>query len=390
MQPLRILQVIEFFTPQMGGSVQVAYQAARHLARKGHHIVICTSDFGKDDARFPETPFEIIRFRSLLKRWKFYITPGLIPWARKHLREFDIIHLHNVRTFQNAVLAAQARKIGIPYILSAHGSLPHLNNHQAVKRASDILFGHRLVQEANQLIAVSEVEVNQYLEAGISKEKISIIHNGLDLDEFISLPERGTFRQKFQITSQVKLVLFIGRLHKIKGVDILIEALAHLKTRMADVVLVIAGPDDGELPVLQEMVTKLGLAEQVIFTGSLFGYDKLAAYVDADVLASPSVYEIFGLVPFEAIMCGTPVVVTDDCGSGQIINKAQAGYTVAFGDVEALSKSLQYVLSNPLEAKQKVSAGQKFIQEHLDWESIVIQLINLYQDCIQDHELLPA
>jgi glycosyltransferase involved in cell wall biosynthesis len=88
-------------------------------------------------------------------------------------------------------------------------------------------------------------------------------------------------------------------------------------------------------------------------------------------------------VPFEALMCGTPVVVSDDCGMGQIIKSAQAGYTVPYGDVEALAQALYHIFANGEEAKQKVVAGQQFIRENLDWNKITNKLIDLYQECIQ-------
>ncbi len=312
---MKILQVSEFFTPTTGGSTQVAYQISHHLTRCGHQVTLCSSNFGKNDTQFPDITFRIEKFSALPTHWKFFITPELIPWTRKHLSEFDIIHMHNVRTFQNAVIAAAARKLGIPYILSAHGSLPYLGGYQAIKRTCDILFAKKLVYEAKRLIAVSELEVDQYLRAGVPKEKIAIIHNGLDIEEFVTLPERGTFRRKYKLSDDKKIILFLGRLHKIKGVHNLIEAFALVKTQRDDTVLVIAGPDDGELSALQGNVRQLGLDGSVIFTGPLYTRDKLCAYVDADLLAYPSMHEIFGLVPFEALMCGTPVVVTDECGS---------------------------------------------------------------------------
>jgi glycosyltransferase involved in cell wall biosynthesis len=380
---LRILQVIEFFTPSAGGSTQVVYQLSRHLSKVGHQVTVCTSNYGQSGIQFANECFDVKRFISLPTYWRFYITPGLIPWVRKHVREYDIIHMHNVRTFQNAVVAAEARKIGIPYVLSAHGSLPHLTGYHTAKKITDLLFAKRLVTEARGLVAVSEVGARQYLEAGVPEEKIIVIHNGLDLEEFSSLPEWGTFRRKHNLSAQVRIILFLGRLHKIKRVDHLIQAFTQLISQEKDVVLLIAGPDDGELSYLKEMVNQLGTGSEVIFTGPLYGHDKLAAYVDADVLVSPGEYEIFGLVTFEALLCGTPVIVSDDSGLGKLIIDASAGYTSVPRDVDVLAGLIQHILSNPEEAKQKVAAGQQFIRENLGWNEITSKLIDLYQECVR-------
>jgi len=339
---------------------------------------VITSNFNQNDIQFPSSPFEVLRFSTLPTYWKFYITPGLITWSKKHLTEFDVIHMHNVRTFQNAIISYQAGKIGIPYVLSAHGSLPHLGGHQLIKRVCDILFAKRLIHSADQLIAVSQTEVDQYIDAGIPKDMISIIHNGLDLDEFVSLPERGIFRKKYNISNQTKVVLFLGRLHKIKGVNYLIEAFSQVRVQIADAKLVIAGPDDGISSALRELIIRLELSEQVLFTGPIYGREKLSAYIDADVLASPGSYEIFGLVPFEAIMCGTPVVVTDGSGAGNLIKEAQAGYLSQYGDVEMLSSILLRIFSSPFESNQMVVNGQEYIRQNLSWQMITEDLERLY------------
>lgn len=377
-KPLRILQVTEFFTPATGGSTQVVYQLSRSLVKRGNSVTVITSNFNQNDIQFPSSPFEVLRFSTLPTYWKFYITPGLITWSKKHLTEFDVIHMHNVRTFQNAIISYQAGKIGIPYVLSAHGSLPHLGGHQLIKRVCDILFAKRLIHSADQLIAVSQTEVDQYIDAGIPKDMISIIHNGLDLDEFVSLPERGIFRKKYNISNQTKVVLFLGRLHKIKGVNYLIEAFSQVRVQIADAKLVIAGPDDGISSALRELIIRLELSEQVLFTGPIYGREKLSAYIDADVLASPGSYEIFGLVPFEAIMCGTPVVVTDGSGAGNLIKEAQAGYLSQYGDVEMLSSILLRIFSSPFESNQMVVNGQEYIRQNLSWQMITEDLERLY------------
>ena len=114
---MRILQVIEFFSPKMGGSAQVAFQISRHLAQRGHDLSVWASDYGSREVRFPEEDFETHLFHTLFARWGFYLTPNLVSWARDHLQEFDIIHMHNVRTFQNIVVSYYARRFGIPYVL---------------------------------------------------------------------------------------------------------------------------------------------------------------------------------------------------------------------------------------------------------------------------------
>jgi glycosyltransferase involved in cell wall biosynthesis len=378
---MRILEVAPYYSPKLGGPPQVVYQISKSLVKKGHKVTMIAGDFGFHEARFPENGAIRIIIPSI-SRWGFYFTPELITWCRKNIGEFDIIHVHEVRTFQNIILHWFAVKKRIPYVLSAHGTLPVIVQRKLVKQLFDFVIGKYLLKDAKRLIAVSPVEEDQYLKCGIDIEHIRMIYNGLDLDEFSHLPLRGEFRKRLGIEDVTKIILFLGRLHRVKGIDILVHAYSLIADNISSSLLVIAGPDDGELIKLQDLVEKEGLNDRVRFVGPLYDEEKLSTYVDANVVVLPGEYEIFGLVPFEALMCGVPVIVTCDSGLGQIIKSAQAGYIVPYGDVEALAQVLYHIFTNGEEAKQKIAAGQQFIRDNLDWNKITSKLISLYQECI--------
>jgi len=212
-----------------------------------------------------------------------------------------------------------------------------------------------------------------------------VIYNGLDLDEFDTLAPHGTFRKSIQgLEEKSKVILYMGRLHRRKGINFLIEAFAQLTNDPIKSQLVIIGPDEGELSRLQALTQRLGLQDRVRFVGPRYGSIRLSALEDADVLAYPAEHEIFGLVPFEALLCGTPVITADDCGQGQIIRAAGAGYLVPYGNVNALTEALSHVLLHPEEANQKVELGQRFIRERMNWKNIVIELENLYRSLAEN------
>lgn len=356
----------------------MAYQAARHLVRRGHQVTVWSSDFGQEDVRFPDLCFEVKLFPCAFARWGFYPTPALVSWARDHVAEFDVIHLHNLRTFQNVVVAGAARRAGVPYILSAHGSLPHIVERKGAKWAFDLLFGRGILDGAQRLVAVSPSEVEQYRQSGVEPERMALILNGLDLDEFAQPPPPGLFRKRLGLPPDAKLIFFLGRIHRRKGLDHLVSAFTSVYAAIPEARLVIAGPDDGDLARLRGMADAQGLNGRVLFPGPLYDEDRLSAMVDADILASPAAHEVFGLVPFEALLCGTPVVVAGECGSGQLIDDAQAGCTVPYGDVEALIKALLSILSDPAIARQKVASGQALVRGTLNWAVAAGRLESLY------------
>lgn len=365
----------------------MAYQTARHLARRGHQVTVWSSDFGQGDGSFPDVCFELKLFPCAFARWGFYPTPALVAWARDHVAEFDVIHLHNLRTFQNVVVASAARRAGVPYLISAHGSLSHRVGRRTTKRTFDLLCGRWLIGGARRMIAVSPLEVDQYGEAGISPDRIVMIPNGLDLDEFVQLPAPGTFRQRVGIPADVKLVLSLGRIHRIKGLDLLIEAFGRLQETTVDAVLVIAGPDDdGELARLHTFAAKRGLHSRVQFPGPLYGVDRLAALVDADLVVAPSAYEIFGLVPFEALMCGTPVIISGDSGASRLLQGNEAVYCVPYGDASTLVPMLHQILIDGDMTQRKVQIGQEFARAMLDWQAIAGRLEELYDSLVGLHD----
>ena len=186
---------------------------------------------------------------------------------------------------------------------------------QRSKWLYDVLFGYRLLKNASKVIALTPFEAQQYIDFGVPEEKIQIIPNGIDLSQYDNLLPNGSFKKKFDITEEMKIVLYLGRIHKIKGLDILVRAFANIVKELDDVKLVIIGPDDGYLRELETLIRLLEIPNNVQIVGYLSGKDKLAAgTVDADVYVLPSRYEIFGITVLESVACGTPIIITDVCG----------------------------------------------------------------------------
>jgi len=375
--------VIQFFAPKHGGSAMVAYELTKHLAKLGHDVIVITTDFEFDEnfAKSLET-VKVIPFPYKLNLGGFLVSPSMNKYLKENIDKFDIIHMHNFRTYQNIITHKYAKKYNIPYVLQAHGSVPRIIEKKYLKKTYDACYGTRLLRDASSVIAVSNAEVDQYLQMNVSIEKVKIIPNSIDVDLFSNLPEKGNFKKKHNINEK-HMILFLGRLHEIKGIDFLIKSYAELIKERTNVILVLAGPDDGYLERAKSLVEELTLDEHVKFTGFVNGGEKLAAFVDADVLVYPSIFEIFGLVPLEAIMCGTPVIVTNDCGCGEIIKEVECGYLIHYGDVAGLDEALRFALEHPDINRRKVEAGREYVEEHLAWESVMKQVEEMYEGCVR-------
>jgi len=384
---MKILHVIPFFSPKFGGSVTVLYELSKELAKKNHEVIIITTDFGFDSQyakKIQVLGVRVISFHCLMNLGSFFYSPSMKNWLANHLKEFNVIQLHNYRSYQNYIVHSYAKKFRIPYIMQAHGSVLPLFEKQNLKKLYDFVWGNKILADASKFIAVSKIEREQYIKMGLPENKIEIIPNGIDVSEYAILPERGNFRKEWGIGSEEKVILYLGRVHKSKGLDFLINSFSRMLTINKNIKLVIVGPDDGFLDSLMKQINRLGINKNIIFTGALYENKKHIAFVNADLLVYPGIFEIFGLVPFEAIMCGTPVIVTDGCGCGDIIKEANCGNRVKYGDTVDLVIKMSELLENSQAAKETVILGQQYINTSLKWEKIILKFEDLYENCLRN------
>jgi len=389
---VNILHVTPYFPPAWayGGPPRAVYELCRELVRRGHSVTVATTD-ACDSTQRVHNPNEMLegisvcRFPNISNLWaskhQLFLPRGAAGYLRRHVPKFDIVHLHIYRTFQNALVHRYGTRQGIPYVLSAHGTVPRILRWKTAKALFDAFYGKRLLRDAKRLIAVSHTEKLQYEDAGVPPSKISVIYNGVDSSAYRNLPPPGMFRRTYGLDDG-KLVIYVGRLHARKGLVHLLRAFRDLSQARDDVHLVLIGPDDGYRAHLETLTRQLGLTERVTFAGMVSEPLKLQAYVDSDVVVYPSEHEIFGLVPFEALLCERPVVVANDSGSGEIVKSARGGLSVRSGDVEQLRHAIAVCLDGSPEITESVVRGRRFVLEELNWGRIVRDVEGVYHQAI--------
>ncbi len=390
---MKILHVIPvFFFPElMGGSQTVLYQISKQLVERGHDVTIYTSDLRNWQGvlcanRELLDGIEIVRFKSdfpaFSKATKIILSLEMVKAFAKQNHKFDIVHFHEVRSFQNLMGYLYCSRKKIPYIMQAHGILgtptPSMNE-KIIKYAYDQFIGHRMFRKATKVIAINDREASQYSNIGISSDKIQIVPNGLDISEFRELPPKGEFKNKWGLTAKHRLILYLGRIHPIKGLDLLARAFAKFVENSDNSRLVIAGPDDGYMHNFQKLIAELNISDKVLITGPLYGVEKLKAYVDADVFVNPCNDEIFGIVFLEALLCGTPVISSEGCGLASIINK-RCGLAVPYDEIE-LKEAIQIILSDECMRQEFGDRGKHLVREQFDLCQIASILESIYQNC---------
>ena len=386
---MRILQVISTFYPAwaFGGPVKVVYDLSKELARRGHEVEVFTTNAYNKTSNFKPkfktqelSGFRVTYFNNLIRYGNVFVSPTMIDALNKRVKEFDVIHSHFGRQAHDVAVNFYAHKYVVPYVLQAHGSLPRVMDMQNLKRIFDSFIGYRLLKAASRVIALTQTEAQQYLSMGVPKEKIEIIPNGIDLSEYVNLPPKGSFKKKFGLDQNEKIVLYLGRIHKIKGIDILVRAFADILHKLDDVRLVIVGPDDGYLGDIEALTKALQIEDKVLFLGPLYGVAKLEAYVDADVYVLPSRYETFPMTVLEAYACAKPIIATKVGGLSDLVIHGKTGFLVEPYDVSELVEAITHLLIDEKLIKEIGCYARQFVMTEFSIEKVADKLERLYEE----------
>jgi len=387
---MKILQVTNFFKPlwEAGGVVRVSYELCRGLSSHNHQVTVFTTNKYinrvKYKANVPviEENIKIYYFENFLQ----FIPIKTLPLPllsiftiRKEVKKFDIIHIHEHRTMLAIIVSYYAKKYNIPYVIHGHGSVSKGVFRNRLKKIFDILFGYRIIKKAARLIAVSKEEANHFFQITGKKEGIKVLYNGFHIDNFKELPEKGIFKKKYGIKN--KMVLYLGRINMTKGLLFAIKAFLEVANDLEDVTFIIAGQDDGYKSELENFVNSIGADDKVQFIGYVDEIDKIQAYVDSDLFVHTVIYMGgVGLAPLEAILCGSLVVVTPECG--EIIIQYKCGYVVQYGDIKGLKEIMRDVLINPKDYEM-IKRGIECIHENFTWDIYLDKLEALYHGIVK-------
>ena len=392
---MRILHVTYIFPPKPNvadGITNVVYNVTKELAKKGHQVTVFASNLaGLHQSNMLPTGHhrinnvDVFYFRCLQKYKTFAFTPSIVNELR-YLDYFDIVHVHDARSFQGICTYLWGKMKFVPYVFQPHGSFLSLLREpyglRMLKLLLDKLVSGKILKNSSKIITLSRVEAEQYRRMGVPEEKIAIIPNGIDLSEYANLPPKGTFKRKFGIPEDKKVILYLGRIHRSKGVDLLIKAYAYLieKVGNKDAVLVIAGPDDGYLNDAKALAYSLRVSDSVMFVGPLYGKDKLAAYVDSDIYVLPSRYEIWGLTILEAYACGKPVIASNVGGPKDLVLDNETGLLFETGNFRELAERIMHLLNDENKCVEMGKKARKLVEQKYSIENVVKRLENIYSE----------
>ena len=393
---MKILHIVPTYLPayRYGGPIESVHALNKALVRAGAEVTVFTTDI--DGPGRLDVPIGVpvikdgvrvfyFKHSRFLRAWEY--ARGLHRALAREAGNFDIIHITSVFLSASTLGARYAKRAGVPYLISPRGNLmkePLAMKSGLKKSAYLSLLEKRNLVGASAIHFTMEKERQEYIEAGFSMRKSYVIPNIFDP---ASLPEPASgfsIRRKHNISPEVPVVLFLGRLSWKKGFDTLIPAWNAVKEKMPRVVLLIAGGDDERYrKTIERMIDEARVRESVVFTGILQGGEKTVAYRESDLFVLPSYSENFGMAVVEAMHCGLPVIVTENVGLAPDVLEAEAGRVVA-KDAGELARAILETLENKKRASLMGRRGHDFVAGVYSADRVAERFLAAYNEVVRE------
>ncbi|MCK9376401.1 MAG: glycosyltransferase [Syntrophobacterales bacterium] len=372
---MKILNVVTHIDPVTGGGcAERTRQMSRYLARCGEEVTLLTTDLGiTDECRKALPGVEVVALPAFMKR--FYFPVLQLNRIKKAVAEADMIHLMGHWSVLNTLVYLFLKQQKKPYVVCPAGALPICGRSKVLKAIYNSLIGRRIIQEAAADILVTAGELPSCQDYGIETDKILVIPNGIDPDEPNHI-DVAAFREKSGL-GPTPFILFMGRLNHLKGPDLLLRAFCEAMDELPGCHLAVAGPDDGMGQEMEDITNSYGAKTRVHFLGYLENPAKTEAYQAAQLVVIPSRQEAMSIVVLEAGICGTPVLLTDQCGFNEVA--AVDGGEVVPASVPGIKAGLLRMLENPQKLAAQGANLKRFVEENYRWDALVFKYIELYR-----------
>ncbi len=387
---MKILMLSWEYPPRVvGGISRVVYDLSHKLVKDGHDVTVITYRDGDvpyvendDGVKVNRVDNFMIAPNNFID-WVMQLNFNMIARAGEIIAEqgnFDIIHAHDWLV----AYAAKTLKVSFntPMICTIHATEAGRNSGirtDMQKYINDTEW--MLTYEASEVIVNSNYMKSELQRLfGLPYEKINVVPNGVNLNSFNNIYRDYDFRRRFAMDNE-KIILFMGRLVYEKGIQHLISAMPKILNSYHDTKLIIAGKG-GMIDELRREADSLGISQKVYFAGYLNSKDVQKMYKCADVSVFPSTYEPFGIVAIEAMLAGTPVVVSDIGGLNEIVEHGVTGMKSYAGNPNSLADSILALLFDHKLADEVVKNAKAKVKAEYNWNKITSDTFFTYQKAI--------
>ena len=403
---MKVLHVIPSFAARYGGPIVAVQGLTKELASQGHNVTVMTTN--ADGPGVLDVPLgravdlegvDVWYFPVERPRWYFFSAP-LGRAVRRRVGDFDIVHIHSVYLWSTTIAAFWCRRRGVPYLIQPAGFLdpvslrkPYVSWPASIpSRMKKWIYlntvGKWDLKRASGIHYASEAEME-------AAQALKLRAPGYVLSLGVDPPPTGrddhgsALRSRYPELKNKRIVLFLSRLDPIKGLDILVSALADLSAKRDDFVLAVAGSGNTAYErEVASLVRNRGLQEIVVFLGFLQGAEKWSVLLGSDVFVLPSHHENFGVAVVEAMAAGLPVVISDRVNIHQEVEAAGAGIVTGLEPRE-VAVAVDKLLSDEGLRSEMGAAGARLVRERFSWDVAARKILQAYQDIVSSSRGAP-
>ena len=388
--PMKILMLTWEYPPRIvGGIARVVNDLSKRLIKDGHEVTVVTYREGNAPYFEDDKGVKVYRIDNYMINpnnfidWIMQMNFNMVAKASEIIAnegKFDVIHAHDwlvayaAKTLKNSY--------DIPIVSTIHATESGRNSgiHDETQRyINDTEW--MLTYESTEVIVNSNYMKRELQSLfGLPFEKINVVPNGINVNMFSGVERDYDFRRQYALDNE-KIILFMGRLVYEKGVQHLISAMPKILSGYHDAKLVIAGKG-GMTDELKAQVNSMGIGSKVYFTGYMDSKQVCKMYKCADVSVFPSTYEPFGIVALEAMLSGTPVVVSDIGGLNEIVTHGENGMKSYAGNPNSIADSILALLYNPQLSQEVVKKAKNMVKNEYNWAKIAQDTHFTYQKAI--------
>jgi glycosyltransferase involved in cell wall biosynthesis len=402
---MRVLIVQTRFPPALGGQEKHVQQLVKYLARDEYDVTVyTTSSLSSEDVyslslrppfilkpkKKTPLPQKEVFLNAVVQRYSLKWRYWSLNWMPEMFRElkqatagFDLVHAHGYHHTAALVSCYYAKKFHTPFLLTGHDLIISRDlpaDAQNIYKLYERTLGGYMLKNSTGLVALTDDQVEQYVERGADARKISVIPNGIELEKF---KERGLHQDlltQYGIAEGDKILLFVGRLIERKGIQDIISILPQVLGPFPETKLVIAGENYGYKNQLEALAARHRLQANVIFTGPVSDQQVAQLYRRASIFVLPSQMEGFGIVLLEAMASGTLCVAYSIPSVRRVIHDGTNGVLVK-GKSELLANVLYY-LSHP-EEKAEIEKNALESVNAYDIRQTVKATEQVYERCVR-------
>lgn len=384
---MKILMLTWEYPPRIvGGIARVVHDLSKRLIKDGHEVTVITYRDGNVPEYENDKGVEVYRVDNYMIHpnnfidWIMQLNFNMIAKATEVINKeggFDVIHAHDWLVTYAAKSLKQS--FNLPMVATIHAT-------EAGRNSGIHDDTQRYINDTEWLLTYEATEVivnSNYMKGhvqglfGLPFDKISVIPNGINLNNFTGIDRDYDFRRRFAMDNE-KIILYVGRLVYEKGVQHLISAMPKILENYHDSKLVIAGKG-GMIDELKSQVDSMGLSNKVYFTGYLNQKEVQKMYKCADVAVFPSTYEPFGIVALEAMLAGIPTVVSDIGGLNEIVEHGVNGMKSYAGNPNSIADSVLSLLFDPQLAMNVTKNAKNKVKDEFNWQKIAQDTHYIYE-----------